>query len=199
MKKFKFASAVVALALGVLILVGVIQVLMGKESGIYQFIQIYGVGMVALLMLTIGILQAINKDLPVSAGFHITLGVVGFFLQIMSKLIGSFFMIMVSTFYAILLFIMEMKEMKRQKGFAEKGLAILIAVFAIVYASCYLVIIMFSKVLPNNIEKIIYGLCLSVLPALLVAKGVVDIVRSFKTAKQEPVAEKVEEPAVESK
>ena len=58
---------------------------------------------------------------------------------------------------------------------------------------------MFSKVLPNNIENIIYGLCISVLPAVLVAKGVVDIVRSFKPAKQEPVAEKVEEPAVESK
>lgn len=197
MKKFKFISAVVALAFGILMLVGVIPVLMGKESGIYQFFQIYGIGVVAVLMLGIGITQVIKKDLPVSAGFHITLGVIGFLFQLISKFIGSFFMIMMSTLYAILLIIMEAKEMKHQKGFAEKGLAILIAIFAIVYASCYLVIIMFAKVLPNNIENLIFTLCISILPAFLVAKGVVDIVRSFKPVKQEPVLEKAEEPVVE--
>ena len=200
MKKFKLVSAIVALALGVLMLVGVIPVMMGKEGGIVQFFLHYGIGVAAVIMLGIGITQAVKKDLPVSKNFHIVLGVLGIVFQLIAKFIGArfgYFILMISTAYAILILIMELTEMKRQKGFVEKGLAILIAVFAVVYASIYLLLTMFGKFIPNNIENIIYIFGLSVLPALLVAKGVVDIVRSFKPAKQETVAEKVEEPKAE--
>ncbi len=194
MKKFKFASSIVILALGILMLVGAIPVIMGKESGIVQFFMSYEIGVVAVIMLVIGILQAIKKDLPISKGFHITLGVLGIMFQLIAHFIGGYFTIMLSTTYAILLFILEITEMKRQKGFAEKGLALLISVFAIVYASCYLVFSIFGKFIPNDIENVLYIISISILPALLISKGVVDIIRSFKPAKQEePVAEKVEQ------
>lgn len=202
MKKFKFASAVVALALGVLMLIGSIPVFLGKGGALYEIFLYYGVGIAALMMLGIGITQAIKKDLPVSAGFHIALGVVGILFQLISYFIGGYFMIMVSTTYGILLLVMELREMKQQKGFAEKGLALMIAISAVFYAGSYLLLIMLAKLLPGAAENIVYGLCLTALPALLVAKGVVDIVRSFKPAKPEAVAEKpaeekAEEPAEE--
>ena len=199
MKKYKLASAIVVVVLGILMLIGSISVLAGKESGIVQFFLVYGIGVVAVTMLVIGILQAIKKDLPVSKGFHITVGVLGILFQLIARFVGGYFMIMLSTAYAILLLIMEFVELKRQKGFAEKGLALLISIFAIVYASNYLVLSILGKFIPNNVENIIYVMCISILPALLVAKGVVDIVRSVKPAKENVLKQKQEQEVEQNK
>ena len=183
MKKYKFASAVVALLIGVGLLVAAIPVFKGEGGGILTFI--YGIGIAAVPVLVAGFLKNDKNNLPISKKLHIVFGIIGLVLQLIAHFIGGYFAVMCSSLFAVLLLIMELTELKYQKGFVEKGFALLISIFAILYASYYLIGSILGKFIPNEIEEIIYMVVVCLLPALLISKGVVDIVRSVKPEKKD--------------
>ena len=195
MKKYKFASAIVVALIGIGLLIAAIPVFKGEGGGILTFI--YGIGIAAVPILVAGFLKNDKNNLPINKKLHIAFGIVGLVFQIIAHFVGGYFAVILSSLFAVLLLIMELTELKYQKGFIEKGFALLISISAILYASFYLIGSILGKFIPNDIERIIYMAVVSILPALLIAKGIVDIVRSFKPAKQVPTEEKAEEKPAE--
>ena len=144
---------------------------------------------IAVIVLVAGILKNDKNNLPISKGFHITAGVIGIFFGLLcvTLLRQTFYAMLLAMFYSLMLLSLELRELKYQKGFKQKGMALLISIFAVIYSSLFFLEMLFKGVG----KKILIIASIFILPALIIVKGVLDIIDAVK-----PQAV-VEEPKVE--
>ena len=194
MKKYKLVSAILAIVIALSMCPVIIDYFGKTEWALVLLYPSFAMLPVAVIVLVAGILKNDKNNLPILKGFHIATGVVGivFGLLCVTVLRQTFFAMLLVMFYSLMLLSLELRELKYQKGFKQKGLALLISIFAVIYSSLFFLEMLFKGVG----QKILIIASIFILPILLIVKGVLDIIDAVKpqAVVEEP---KVEEPKVE--